>query len=66
MKKIIDSALDGNLKVQEETLSDGSRGYSVFVGKYEIPAEDYAWAGGAFAVMLMAIQKLEQRNRGEI
>ena len=66
MKNTIESELNAQLRLQEETLSDGSRVYSIFIGKYEIPAEDYAWAEGAFMAVYQAALKLEQRNRGEI
>ena len=36
MKHIMESALDGNLKLEKETLSDGSHVYNVFIGDYEI------------------------------
>lgn len=39
-KKITDMALMGRLKLEEETLTDGSKVYNVWVNNIEITCED--------------------------
>ena len=59
MKNTIESALDANLRLEEETLSDGSKVYNVIIGRdtaapYVIACEDYQEALKRFTGIMTA------------
>jgi hypothetical protein len=48
MKQIIESALEGNLQLERETLSDGSRAYNIIIGTCKIACEGFGHASDIF------------------
>lgn len=65
MKNTLESALDANLRLEEETLSDGSKVFNVIIGRdtaaaYEIPCNDYQEALERFTGIMRAAGRAHQ------
>jgi hypothetical protein len=56
MKQTMESALDGNLKLEKETLSDGSHVYNVLIGSYEIGCINRAVAIALFSSIVRLLK----------
>lgn len=61
MQKTIYQAFDGQVKVIEENLSDGSKVFNLWIGSHEIPAVDETAATDAYVKILDA----ERTAKGE-
>lgn len=55
MKQIIASEFGGNIQLEEETLSDGSRVYNVIIGKYRVACEGLESASDLFKSIILLI-----------
>jgi len=60
MATILIAAIDyenkANIKVVEETLSDGSKVYNLWIGSFEYPCEDYKDAERRYGMALRSIE----------
>jgi hypothetical protein len=59
MERMCDSTFYEQLSVKEETLSDGSKVYNVYIGSYKIPVRSYDIACDLLTDIIKSVQKYE-------